>query len=68
MSPAVIVARARFIEHYPDLVELLVHAQDIAARAWEDTTRNSYGAGLGHSCVSSRMPPGRLAHLVSITG
>jgi hypothetical protein len=41
------VARARLIERYPDLVDLLVHAQGIAARAWEETTKNSYGAGLG---------------------
>jgi hypothetical protein len=46
-SPAVIVARARLIERYPELIGALTRAQNVAVRAWEDTTKNSYGAGLG---------------------
>ena len=41
------MARARLVEQYPGLAIQLGRAQTVASRAWEMSTLNTYGAGLG---------------------
>ncbi|KAF9505558.1 hypothetical protein BS47DRAFT_1367998 [Hydnum rufescens UP504] len=47
-SPAVILAWACLLELHPGLAFQLGKVQAIASRAWEVSTLNTYGAGLGH--------------------